>query len=46
MDKLEQYRKFVKQILTEHAQIATTTDTVKAHLYLFHLQQCSRQLPC
>ena len=33
MDKLEQYRKFVKQILTEHAQIATTTnDTVKSEL--------------
>ncbi len=32
MDKLEQYRQFVKQILTEHAQIATTTDTVKAEL--------------
>ncbi len=32
MDKLEQYRHFVKQILTEHAQIATTTDAVKAEL--------------
>jgi XisI protein len=32
MDKLEQYRQFVKQILTEHAQISTTTDTVKAEL--------------
>ncbi|HAA32322.1 MAG TPA: XisI protein, partial [Cyanobacteria bacterium UBA8553] len=32
MDKLEHYRQFVKQILTEHAQIATTTDTVKAEL--------------
>ena len=32
MDKLEQYREFVQNILTEHAQIATTTDTVKAEL--------------
>ncbi|MCL1475838.1 XisI protein [Argonema antarcticum] len=32
MDKLEQYRQFVKQILTEHTQIATTSDTVKAEL--------------
>jgi XisI protein len=32
MDKLAQYRQFVKQILTEHAQISTTTDTVKAEL--------------
>ena len=32
MGKLEQYRQFVKQILTEHAQISTTTDTVKAEL--------------
>ena len=32
MDSIEQYRQFVKQILTEHAQIATTTDLVKAEL--------------
>lgn len=32
MDKLEQYRQFVKQILTEHAQISPTTDSVKAEL--------------
>ena len=32
MDKLERYRQFVKNILTEHAQIATTTDTVKSEL--------------
>jgi len=32
MDNLEHYRHFVKQILTEHAQISTTTDTVKAEL--------------
>ena len=32
MDKLEQYRQFIKQILTEHAQIATINDTVKAEL--------------
>jgi XisI protein len=32
MDKLEKYRQFVKQILTEHAQISPTTDSVKAEL--------------
>lgn len=33
MDNIERYRQFVKQILTEHAQIATTTTgTVKAEL--------------
>ncbi|WP_414619031.1 XisI protein [Calothrix sp. CCY 0018] len=33
MDKLEQYREFVKKILTEHAQIATNNDdNVKAEL--------------
>ena len=32
MDKLEQYRQFIKQILTEHAQSSTTIDTVKAEL--------------
>ncbi len=32
MDKVEQYRQFVQQILTEHAEIATTTDTVKSEL--------------
>jgi 5-formyltetrahydrofolate cyclo-ligase len=32
MDKIEHYRQLVKQILTEHAQIATTSDTVKAEL--------------
>lgn len=32
MDKLEQYRNFIEQILTEHADISTTTDTVKAKL--------------
>ncbi|NEQ79755.1 MAG: XisI protein [Moorea sp. SIO2I5] len=34
MDKIEQYRQFVKHILTEHSQIATPTDrdTVKAEL--------------
>ncbi|MGK7892477.1 MAG: XisI protein [Xenococcus sp. (in: cyanobacteria)] len=36
MDKLEQYREFVKQILTEHAQIATTNDTVKSELIFDH----------
>lgn len=32
MDKVEQYRQFIKQILTEHAKITTTTDTVKPEL--------------
>ncbi|HAC62773.1 MAG TPA: XisI protein [Cyanothece sp. UBA12306] len=32
MDKLEQYRQFVKEILTEHAQLSTPTNTVKAEL--------------
>ena len=32
MDKLERYRQFIKQILTEHAQISTTTDKVQAEL--------------
>jgi hypothetical protein len=32
MDKLEQYRNFIERILTEHAEISTTTDTVKAEL--------------
>ena len=27
MDRLEQYRQCIEQILTEHAQISTTTDT-------------------
>lgn len=27
MDRLEQYRQFIEQILTEHAEIFTTTDT-------------------
>jgi hypothetical protein len=34
MDKIKNYRQFVKQILTEHAEIATSNedDTVKAEL--------------
>lgn len=33
MDKLEQYREFVKKILTEHSQISTNNDdNVKAEL--------------
>ena len=32
MDKVEGYRQFIKQILTEHAQNTTNTDTVKAEL--------------
>jgi hypothetical protein len=29
MDKIERYRQFVKQILSEHQQIASNTDTDK-----------------
>ena len=32
MDKVERYRQLIKQILTEHAQTATSEDTVKAEL--------------
>jgi hypothetical protein len=32
MDKIEQYRQFIKQVLTEHAEIAATNDPVKAEL--------------
>ncbi|MEM6753793.1 MAG: XisI protein [Cyanobacteria bacterium P01_C01_bin.38] len=32
MDKLEKYRKFVEKILTEHSQIASNDDNVKAEL--------------
>jgi len=32
MDKIEKYRQFITQILTEHFQICTTNDTVKAQL--------------
>ncbi|WP_204103159.1 MULTISPECIES: XisI protein [Spirulina sp. CCY15215] len=32
MDPLDQYRQCIEQILTEHANISTTTDTVKAQL--------------
>jgi len=32
MDKVECYRQFIKQILTDHAEIAATSDTVKAQL--------------
>ncbi|NES06775.1 MAG: XisI protein [Okeania sp. SIO2F4] len=32
MDKLEKYRQFVRQILSSHAEIATTADTVNAEL--------------
>jgi XisI protein len=32
MDKIERYRQIVKQILTEHAQISSNTDTVKSQL--------------
>ncbi|HAG80284.1 MAG TPA: XisI protein [Cyanobacteria bacterium UBA12227] len=32
MDKIERYRKIIKQILTEHVQLSPSTDTVKAEL--------------
>lgn len=32
MDKLKRYRQFIEQILIEHSQISSTTDTVKAEL--------------
>jgi XisI protein len=32
MDKIECYRQYIKQILTEHAQISSNDDTVKAEL--------------
>ncbi|XWK88146.1 MAG: XisI protein [Phormidium sp.] len=32
MDKIENYRQFIKQILTEHAEISPSNDTVKAEL--------------
>jgi len=32
MDNLEQYRQFVKKILSEHAEISPTTETLKAQL--------------
>ena len=30
MDKLERYRQLIEQVLTEHAQLSTTTDTTIA----------------
>ncbi|MEC4818155.1 MAG: XisI protein [Scytonema sp. PMC 1069.18] len=32
MDKIERYRQIIKQILTEHAQISSNTDTIKPEL--------------
>jgi len=32
MDKIERYRQFIKQILTEHAQISSNEDAVKSQL--------------
>ncbi|MUH00960.1 XisI protein [Scytonema sp. UIC 10036] len=32
MDKIERYRQIIKQILTEHAQNSSDTDTVKSQL--------------
>ena len=43
MDKLEQYRKFIKQILTEHSEISTIDDTVKSEL-IFDLERDRYQL--
>ncbi len=44
MDKLTKYRQFIKQILTEHAQISNTTNgTVKAEL-IFDYEQDHYQL--
>lgn len=34
MDKIEHYRQIIKQILSEHAQISSHTDTVKPQLIL------------
>ncbi|MEH1960886.1 MAG: XisI protein [Nostoc sp.] len=34
MDKIKHYRQLIKQILTEHAQIRTNTDTVNSELIL------------
>ncbi|MBN3877159.1 MULTISPECIES: XisI protein [unclassified Nostoc] len=34
MDKIERYRQFIKQILSEHQQITSNTDTVKSQLIL------------
>jgi len=43
MGKTERYRQFIKDILTEHAQISTTTDTVKSEL-IFDLEHDHYQL--
>ncbi len=43
MDKIERYREFVQQILTEHAQLSPTTDTVQAQL-IFDTQHHHYQL--
>ncbi|NER95844.1 MAG: XisI protein [Symploca sp. SIO1B1] len=43
MGKTERYRQFIKDILTEHAQISTTTDTVKSKL-IFDLEHDHYQL--
>ncbi|MEH2452417.1 XisI protein [Nostoc sp.] len=34
MDKIERYRQLIKQILSEHQQIASNSDTVKSQLIL------------
>ena len=43
MDKLELYRNCIKQILTEHSQISSDTQTVKTQL-IFDLERDSYQL--
>jgi hypothetical protein len=34
MDKIERYRQLIKQILSEHQQITSNTDTVNSQLIL------------
>jgi hypothetical protein len=34
MDKIDLYRQYIKQILTEHAQMGTDDDTVQPQLIL------------
>ncbi|MBW4511561.1 MAG: XisI protein [Scytonematopsis contorta HA4267-MV1] len=43
MDKIESYRQLIKQILSEHAQISSDTDTVKPQL-IFDLENDHYQL--
>ncbi|MBD2447704.1 XisI protein [Nostoc sp. FACHB-152] len=34
MDKIEHYRQLIKQIITEHAQLSSNSDTVKSELII------------